>query len=1081
MDGIHASTGETIRSMVADADPSGDADRIAHLPAPAEERARLLARLGAERLQRYRELDEAGTISRADVEAAITFFRAAVGVLPATAADGPAYCYNLALALQSRYDVFHKPADLDEAVTTLRRGLAAVSEGAYTAVLQYALGSALRRAHELSHDPAVLAEAIGLLGDALASQQSESLDLADCLYEYGRAVLTWAEAVDERKVVDEAVEAFAYLVESVDPSAPAYPAYLDGLGSARLLRFDRFGVTDDLEAAVQHAGQAVQAQRERGQVTAAALSNLAGALWRRGSRQAGANHDLDRAIDLMGEALSLPGMASPRPGLASNLSAMLLDRSERSGSIDDLEESVRLAEAAARATPDDAPQQAERAHQLAVARRARYLRLDDRDDLTAAVAAHERALQACPVGHPDRPALLSSWANTLRTRYDAVGELDDLRAAVKAYDETLSTLPSSSPDRALHLNNLGAVLAELATVTDDGAADSRASKVLTEAVDLAAPASLERLRALINLGNVLADQYERTKEPVLRERALRAYEEVRDASGPAAASPETLLQAALNCGEWAEEQGDWEQAVDWFERGLDAVDDLLVIQHMRRYKESWLRDARGVAARTAIAALRNHQAARAAAAAERGRALLVAEAIEQARLDLDRLDAIGEHELRLRFEAAQAAAGAPNQVTGRSGQADESGPDRTRLVDLRALRDEIRQVPGLEGFLAPLPLADISSRAHGTQLLYLLATPTTGAALLVTPSHTRGWELPELTDTRLQAVVQDYLTAYGRRGSNTRAWLHGLEQATRWLWGAVIEPLLPHLDTATPVTVVAGGLLGLLPLHAAWIEDATTPTGRLYAADLLCLRFAPSARALTPHPRLGQAPKTIRLLSGPGMLNPPLELEAVRAVAHVAGGDLPTASINDAVAALQTPGVVHLNCHGVGRLDRPLDSAVLLANGSLTLEQILRERLQADLVVLSACETATLGTQLPDEVVGLPAGFLQAGVGACIGSLWAVPTDATAALMSLFYQLWAQKPVTAAKASRQARKPTPAAEALRQAQCRLRDATNDELTQLVPTVVSPPAGIGTLGRQVWAGARPFRTMTSWAGFLYVGV
>jgi tetratricopeptide (TPR) repeat protein len=1073
--------------MGANADPSGDADRIAELPLPAEERARLLARLGAERLQRYRDLDSTGTASRADVEAAVVFFRAAVGVVPRGAADGPAYCYNLALALQSRYDVLHNPADLDEAVTTLRRGSTAAREGAYVAVLQYALGSALRRAHELSHDPAVLGEAIGLLGDALASQHSETLDLADCLYEYGRAVLTWAEAVGERKVVDEAVEAFAYLVESVDPSAPAYSAYLDGLGSARLLRFDRYGLTDDLQAAVLHAGQAVQAQRERDQVTAAALSNLAGALWRQGSRQASGNQDLDRAIDLMGEALSLPGTASLRPGLASNLSAMLLERSERSGSIDDLEKSVRLAETAARATPDDAPEQAERAHLLAVARRARYLRLDDRDDLTAAVAAHERALQACPVGHPDRPALLSSWANTLRTRYDAAGELNDLRAAVKAYDETLSTLHNSSPDRALHLNNLGAVLTELAAVTDDAAASSRASKVLAEAVALAAPASLERLRALINLGNVLADQYERTQDPMLRERALRTYAEVRDASGPAAAGPETLLQAALNCGEWAEERGDWAEAVEWLEYGLDAVDDLLIIQHTRRYKESWLRDARGVAARTAIAALRNHDATRAVTAAERGRALLVAEAIEQARLDLDRLDAIGEHELRLRFEAARAAAGAPDQVTGRPRQAGESGPDRARLVDLRALRDEIRQVPGLEGFLAPLPLADISTRARGTQLLYLLATSTTGAALLVTTGHTRGWELPKLTDTRLRAVVEDYLTAYERRGSNASAWLHGLEQATRWLWGAVIEPLLPHLDTATPVTVVAGGLLGLLPLHAAWIEDATTPTGRLHAADVLCLRFAPSARALTPHPWLGHAPGTVRLLSGPGMVDPPLELDAVRAVVQVVGGDLPTASVDDAVAALQARGVVHLNCHGIGRLDRPLDSAVLLADGSLTLEHVLRERLHADLVVLSACETASLGTQLPDEVVGLPAGFLQAGVDACIGSLWAVPTAATAALMSLFYQLWTQKPVTAAKANSvtaaeaQTQRPIPAAEALRQAQRQLRDATNDELTQLVPTVVSPPAGLGTLGRQVWAGARPFRTMTSWAGFLYVGV
>jgi CHAT domain len=57
------------------------------------------------------------------------------------------------------------------------------------------------------------------------------------------------------------------------------------------------------------------------------------------------------------------------------------------------------------------------------------------------------------------------------------------------------------------------------------------------------------------------------------------------------------------------------------------------------------------------------------------------------------------------------------------------------------------------------------------------------------------------------------------------------------------------------------------------------------------------------------------------------------------------------------------------------------------------------LVAGSACETASIGTELPDQVV-LPAGLLQAGVAGVVASLWAVPDATTAVLMARFHALW---------------------------------------------------------------------------------
>ena len=49
---------------------------------------------------------------------------------------------------------------------------------------------------------------------------------------------------------------------------------------------------------------------------------------------------------------------------------------------------------------------------------------------------------------------------------------------------------------------------------------------------------------------------------------------------------------------------------------------------------------------------------------------------------------------------------------------------------------------------------------------------------------------------------------------------------------------------SSAVTLIPSGLLALLPLHAAWTEDASTPTGRRYFLDEFTVSYAPSALAL---------------------------------------------------------------------------------------------------------------------------------------------------------------------------------------------------------------------------------------------
>jgi CHAT domain-containing protein len=91
-------------------------------------------------------------------------------------------------------------------------------------------------------------------------------------------------------------------------------------------------------------------------------------------------------------------------------------------------------------------------------------------------------------------------------------------------------------------------------------------------------------------------------------------------------------------------------------------------------------------------------------------------------------------------------------------------------------------------------------------------------------------------------------------------------------------------------------------------------------------------------------------------------------------------------------------------LPDPLDAAIAgerVYDGLVTAGEILREwSLNADLVVLSACETG-LGRRVEGEgYIGLSNAILQAGARSLIVSLWEVEDRATALLMSRFYRNW---------------------------------------------------------------------------------
>ena len=120
--------------------------------------------------------------------------------------------------------------------------------------------------------------------------------------------------------------------------------------------------------------------------------------------------------------------------------------------------------------------------------------------------------------------------------------------------------------------------------------------------------------------------------------------------------------------------------------------------------------------------------------------------------------------------------------------------------------------------------------------------------------------------------------------------------------------------------------------------------------------------------------------------------------------------------------VLHSSHHASSRLDQPLESILVLANGEkLTLGELLTPGWRVpDLleVFLSCCETNLGNPDITDDILTIGFGFLCAGARSVVSTLWSVDELATAIFCILYYQYRKQgisRPVALQKAQQELR------------------------------------------------------------------
>ncbi|MEG4070664.1 tetratricopeptide repeat protein [Microcoleus sp. Pol11C2] len=167
-------------------------------------------------------------------------------------------------------------------------------------------------------------------------------------------------------------------------------------------------------------------------------------------------------------------------------------------------------------------------------------------------------------------------------------------------------------------------------------------------------------------------------------------------------------------------------------------------------------------------------------------------------------------------------------------------------------------------------------------------------------------------------------------------------------------------------------------------------------------------------PKIGTPPRQLEPL--PGSEREAITIAQLLNTKPITGSQATKASIAQQMLKAR---IIHLATHGllneVKRGDLP--GAIALApsgndDGLLTSSEILDLKLNAELVVLSACNTGR-GKLTGDGVLGLSRALISAGVSSIIVSLWLVPDAVTAELMVEFYRQLQLKP-NKAQALRQA-------------------------------------------------------------------
>lgn len=315
----------------------------------------------------------------------------------------------------------------------------------------------------------------------------------------------------------------------------------------------------------------------------------------------------------------------------------------------------------------------------------------------------------------------------------------------------------------------------------------------------------------------------------------------------------------------------------------------------------------------------------------------------------------------------------------------EGAVSESQLPELETIQSQLDADSILIEFYADRERMWVMTITHSSAAAYPLSASTT--------------EVQKLIETRWRSNLEFALQA-GPHDERTRVLTERAQSIGEKLYQILLQPIIEEMRDKKRLVIVPYGFLHQLSFNML-------RTNHHYLIEDYEIVALPSASLLSRSPQRREGGAAVVANSWDGRLT--YSIDEGRMVHHMFGGTLYAERDAQQKILRQPPRkVLHISTHGQHRIDQPDFACIELNDGPVYTDDLLQYDLSYELVVLSACEVGRANVTAGDELIGLGRGFLYAGAGALITSLWRVNEQHTFQLMQSLYRALCQGDTKAA-------------------------------------------------------------------------